>query len=509
MMPFQDNASAAKLQQSSALASRQSTDVSASSSAPLSSHLSSASSPHASCSSSSSPPLVAGGGQASRDAWAVLRDEMGCQEMLYETSQRAKIYNRNHFGLLGILKVIRMTDPDLNVLALGTDLTGLGLNLNSPECLFASFVCPWELGTKLGAKAAEPEAFKPSMLPRCFFQNSPQLKVTHLQKVSEETLLYIFYNMPRDMLQAYAAAELYNRKWRYYPPTLQWFTRVGTDDRSLSGELKQATSATAAAVPEGTWVVFDTNAWKRREHIGPMNPALFLPSDQIRQTVEEATRSQLLQFVRTSSNDTGSIHERVAATVASATTSAAAVSGGGGVTSSSTAVVSNQVSSSPSLTDESAAALPESTTSQQSSLAPPPSSSSCSTSSSSSMALPSPPPPSYDNNNNATAPLSTVHTPPYTQQQVHPVTSSSAASSLLLQQAKAPSSMVYMYPQYPVSDTTASGSVGAHQQLPMGGGVGGQPQQQQQHLGGLGQQSSLGQQQQQPPPQQQAQWMTY
>jgi hypothetical protein len=39
----------------------------------------------------------------------------------------------DRFGLLGLLSVIRMTDPDLNTLALGTDLTTLGLNLNSPE----------------------------------------------------------------------------------------------------------------------------------------------------------------------------------------------------------------------------------------------------------------------------------------------------------------------------------------------------------------------------------------
>ena len=36
----------------------------------------------------------------------------------------------DRFGLLGLLSVIRMSDPDLTTLALGTDLTTLGLNLN-------------------------------------------------------------------------------------------------------------------------------------------------------------------------------------------------------------------------------------------------------------------------------------------------------------------------------------------------------------------------------------------
>lgn len=37
------------------------------------------------------------------------------------------------YGLLGLLGVIRMTDPDLNMLALGSDLTTVGLNLDSAD----------------------------------------------------------------------------------------------------------------------------------------------------------------------------------------------------------------------------------------------------------------------------------------------------------------------------------------------------------------------------------------
>jgi hypothetical protein len=39
----------------------------------------------------------------------------------------------DRFGLMGLLGVIRMTDQDLNTLALGCDLTTLGLNLNAAE----------------------------------------------------------------------------------------------------------------------------------------------------------------------------------------------------------------------------------------------------------------------------------------------------------------------------------------------------------------------------------------
>lgn len=46
------------------------------------------------------------------------------------------------YGLSGLLDVIRMTDKDLNTLALGSDLTTFGLNLNSSDCLYSSFRYP-------------------------------------------------------------------------------------------------------------------------------------------------------------------------------------------------------------------------------------------------------------------------------------------------------------------------------------------------------------------------------
>jgi len=47
------------------------------------------------------------------------------------------------FGLLGLLGVIRMTDADRNALALGTDLTMLGLNLGTPDKVYSTFSSPW------------------------------------------------------------------------------------------------------------------------------------------------------------------------------------------------------------------------------------------------------------------------------------------------------------------------------------------------------------------------------
>eukprot|EP00741_Cyanophora_paradoxa_P011302 tig00020554_g10917.t1 len=142
----------------------------------------------------------------------------------------------DRFGLLGLLSVIRMTDPDLNTLALGTDLTTLGLNLNSPECLYATFGSPWSDGPS----RREPE------LPPCYYLVPPQLKTQHFAKFQLETLFYIFYCMPRDMLQLCAFDELYNREWRYHKAMKLWFLRSASE-----------------------WVVFDVNAWEKKAWAGP------------------------------------------------------------------------------------------------------------------------------------------------------------------------------------------------------------------------------------------------
>jgi len=132
-----------------------------------------------------------------------------------------------------------MTHPDLNTLALGTDLTTLGLNLNSTEVLYATFAYPC---------VDNPCRREPDfVLPYCYYMQPPALKTSHLSKFQLETLFYIFYNMPKDTLQVYAAKELFNRDWRYHKDLGLWFTR----DPS-------------AGASGGSYIYFDINSWERR-----------------------------------------------------------------------------------------------------------------------------------------------------------------------------------------------------------------------------------------------------
>lgn len=51
----------------------------------------------------------------------------------------------NQFGMVGLLTFIRASDNDQNLvtLAMGQDLTGLGLNLNSQDNLYQTFGGPF------------------------------------------------------------------------------------------------------------------------------------------------------------------------------------------------------------------------------------------------------------------------------------------------------------------------------------------------------------------------------
>lgn len=79
----------------------------------------------------------------------------------------------DRFGLLGLLSVIRMSDPDLTSIALGIDLTTLGLNLNSAENLYKTFGSPW---------LDEPTKGAPEFtVPQCYYaKQAPVLNVSWL-----------------------------------------------------------------------------------------------------------------------------------------------------------------------------------------------------------------------------------------------------------------------------------------------------------------------------------------
>lgn len=114
----------------------------------------------------------------------------------------------------------------------------------------------------------------PPQLPMCYYMQPPALKTGHLSKFLLETLFYIFYALPRDVLQAYAAQELYQREWRYHSELKLWFKRAGPADgitNTASGSLQ--------------YLYFDINSWERRLFNSSMNQNItngFLSEEEVR-----------------------------------------------------------------------------------------------------------------------------------------------------------------------------------------------------------------------------------
>lgn len=149
------------------------------------------------------------------------------------------------YGLLGLLNVIKMEDKDLNLLALGYDLTTLGLNLNSPEFnLYTTFASPWN---------DTPTRIQPEFtLPTCYYLEQPLPLNKHFAKFTDETLFYIFYSMPKDVCQVLSAKELHRRKWFYHITLKIWLQKIPGTEISKTNTNEKA-----------SFLYFDCQTWKK------------------------------------------------------------------------------------------------------------------------------------------------------------------------------------------------------------------------------------------------------
>jgi CCR4-NOT transcription complex subunit 2 len=113
-------------------------------------------------------------------------------------------------------------------------------------------------------------------LPSCYYMQPPALKTGHLSKFQQETLFYIFYALPKDLLQAYAAQELYTREWRFHGELKLWFKRAGPAD----GLVAPQNNAGAGS----GFLYFDISSWERRLFNGSIQNITsgFLTEDEVR-----------------------------------------------------------------------------------------------------------------------------------------------------------------------------------------------------------------------------------
>jgi len=157
----------------------------------------------------------------------------------------------DQFGMIGLLTFIRAaeTDPNLVSLALGADLTTLGLNLNSEVNLFPTFGGPW------ADTPCRPQDID-FHVPHEYLTNTAireKLAPVKLNRYKDDILFYMFYTNVGDVLQMAAAAELYNRDWRYHKEERVWITRAPG----------MAPSEKTTSYERGTYYFFDVNSWRK------------------------------------------------------------------------------------------------------------------------------------------------------------------------------------------------------------------------------------------------------
>jgi len=157
----------------------------------------------------------------------------------------------DQFGMIGLLTFIRAaeTDPNLVSLALGTDLTTLGLNLNSEVTLFPTFGGPW------AETPCRPQDID-FHVPHEYLTNTTirdKLAPVKLNRYKDDILFFMFYTNVGDVLQLAAAAELHNRDWRYHKEERLWITRA-------PGMVPTEKTQT---YERGTYYFFDVTTWRK------------------------------------------------------------------------------------------------------------------------------------------------------------------------------------------------------------------------------------------------------
>lgn len=157
----------------------------------------------------------------------------------------------DQFGMIGLLTFIRAaeTEPNLVTLALGSDLTTLGLNLNSTESLYHTFGSPFSDST---CKPHEIDFYAPpEYLISSYIRD--KLAPIKLGRYGEDLLFYLYYTNCGDILQLAAAAELYARDWRYHKDERVWITRFP----GMDPQVKMST------YERGTYYYFDPQGWRK------------------------------------------------------------------------------------------------------------------------------------------------------------------------------------------------------------------------------------------------------
>ncbi|CAG9570441.1 conserved hypothetical protein [Leishmania major strain Friedlin] len=137
----------------------------------------------------------------------------------------------------------------------GVDITQIGLSVTEEGWLHTTLAT-------LPLDSYEYYILPEFKIPDSYKKPRPKsLSMKSFHQFKEETLFYIFYSMPRDVLHLAAARALYERGWRYNKCAQHWLHPVKADDGSLME--KTTTGPNGQKIFTGTYTVFQPNEWKQ------------------------------------------------------------------------------------------------------------------------------------------------------------------------------------------------------------------------------------------------------
>lgn len=158
----------------------------------------------------------------------------------------------DRFGLPGLLAAMRHPSADLRTLSgQGQDLTNLGLDLASNEHRLHSRIA------SIFDPSAQTRVPMDSdfTLPSCYKVANVQPLNDRIPSFSEETLFFIFYSNPKDLVQELVADELVGRKWRFHRGEKMWVTR----DENFSAPVEMEREVSE----QGSYLWWDWRGWKK------------------------------------------------------------------------------------------------------------------------------------------------------------------------------------------------------------------------------------------------------
>lgn len=177
----------------------------------------------------------------------LLRDDFPAlqtrEEILIDNLLGMNINQNNKYTLMGLVEIIKPNNKEMTILSQGCDLGSLGLNLNAADSIYQTFMAPCaDTQTNAEPTYSIPDSYILPHLP-------PAL--SKMSSLSDESLFYIFYSMPRDTLQECAAQELYGRSWRFHKEFKLWLCKDPQAENPVKG----------SGYERGVYIFFDPSSW--------------------------------------------------------------------------------------------------------------------------------------------------------------------------------------------------------------------------------------------------------